>query len=221
LATAEKMASGSINEGSLTSHFAWMRFLIGYFKDDTAVIESYKNNYGFNDEELDTFIFNMRVYIQNRFFGGAYSKLTMDQVLFGYENDVAAKVNGGDYFFGDDFSLSNMTTPIITDQRGFGSNVSFGLYTGSNGDDEIGYLRIMNDVAYVNKKTEIWSGNMLVNVTQQDPLESLAVQELRQVSYGMQFPPEIENDDQLKVYDQRNMKVMTYSHSESQEIGAN
>lgn len=35
----------------------------------------------------------------------------------------------------------------------------------------------------------------------------------------MQFPPGIEIDDQLRIYDQRNLKVMTYKHEESQTLG--
>lgn len=33
----------------------------------------------------------------------------------GFENDVADKINGGDYLLGDDFGLSKYTTPIIND----------------------------------------------------------------------------------------------------------
>ena len=37
----------------------------------------------------------------------------------------------------------------------------------------------------------------------------------------MQFPPGISTDDQLRRYDARNIKVMTYTHSESQTLGSN
>ena len=37
----------------------------------------------------------------------------------------------------------------------------------------------------------------------------------------MQFPPGIENDDQLRVYDQRNLKVMSYTHEKSETLGGN
>ena len=45
--------------------------------------------------------------------------------------------------------------------------------------------------------------------------------ELDDVSNGMQFPPDIENDDQLSVYDSRNLKIMRYTHDDSREIGKN
>jgi hypothetical protein len=59
-------------------------------------------------------------------------------MLNGYVNDVAAKVNGGTYSLGNDFSLYNVTTPIQNDRIGFQSSVDYGTYTGSNGVDEIG-----------------------------------------------------------------------------------
>jgi len=86
----------------------------------------------------------MRAYVQSRIFDSAYAEYTMTQLLTGFENPYAARLNGGHYAQGDDFSLSNYTTPILNDQTGFGKNVSFGLYTGSNGDDEIGLLRLIN-----------------------------------------------------------------------------
>jgi len=59
----------------------------------------------------------------------------------------------------------------------------------------------------------------MVNVTQQDPQMSVQQQELDDVSYGMQFPPYIEEDDQLRMYDARNLKVMTFKHQESSTLG--
>lgn len=35
----------------------------------------------------------------------------------------------------------------------------------------------------------------------------------------MQFPPYIEEDDQLRLYDARNLKVMTFKHQESSNLG--
>jgi len=57
----------------------------------------------------------MRVYIQDRIFGSAFASYTMTELLMGFENTVADKVNGGDYLLGDDFGLSKETTPIIND----------------------------------------------------------------------------------------------------------
>lgn len=71
-------------------------------------------------------------------------------MLDGYENDIAAKINGGNYFSGNTYDLSSLTTPIRTEV--IGPLVDYGMYTGSNGVDEIGRLRIINDAAYANRK---------------------------------------------------------------------
>ena len=36
----------------------------------------------------------------------------------------------------------------------------------------------------------------------------------------MQFPPNIETDDQLRVYDSRNLKLATFTHESSEKIGS-
>ena len=118
-------------------------------------------------------------------FGGAYKKLTLEQALMGYTNDVAEKINGGNYIMGDDFSLLNVTTPIVNDQMGFQSNSSFGLYTGSNGQGEIGLLRQINDDSFANRQIQCYNSTKQLNVTMTNPDLSLTVQELRKVSNGM------------------------------------
>ena len=42
------------------------------------------------------------------------------------------------------------------------------MLTGSNGVDEIGYLRIIDGAAYTNKKVPLFNGTDLVYYTQQD-----------------------------------------------------
>jgi len=122
-------------------------------------------------------------------------------MLDGFENDVADKVNGGSYFSGNDFSLSKMTTPIRNDIKGFQSNVPYGTYTGSNGIDEIGYLRIINGEAASNKIFTLWNGTAMINTTLSDPELITSMTELNNVSAGMQFPPNIQDGDQLRLYD--------------------
>ena len=39
------------------------------------------------------------------------------------------------------------------------------------------------------------------------------------VSAGMQFPPHVDQDDMLKIYNQRIVKVNTYTHADSETIG--
>lgn len=86
------------------------------------------------------------------------------------------------------------------------------MYTGSNGLDEIGRLRQMNGVADTNKRFELWNGTAMINTTLTDPNISSSAKELNGVSAGMQFPPDIQDDDQLRVYDARTLKVVTYNH---------
>ena len=82
-------------------------------------------------------------------------------------------------------------------------------------------MRQINEDSFTNKMTQIYNSSAYLNVTIPDPDTSLSVQELRQVSNGMQFPPDIKTDDQLKIYDQRNIKISSFSHSESKSIGGN
>jgi len=152
-------------------------------------------------------------------FGGAYAQIKVSDMLDGYVNTYAADINGGDYFQGNDFSLYGVTTPVQNDRLGLQKEVSYGLNTGANGVDEIGQLRIINGAAYCNKLVEVFNGTSYVNVTQQSTKLGIDKQELSDVSNGMQFPPGIEIDDQLRIYDQRNLKVMTYKHEESQTLG--
>lgn len=60
----------------------------------------------------------------------------------------------------------------------------------------------------------------MINTTLTDPGLSASEKELSSVSAGMQFPPAIEDDDQLRVYDPRTLKVMTYNHDESMTLGS-
>jgi len=121
------------------------------------------------DFNIASFIDACRGNVEKYIFGGAYADIKVDDLLFGFVSDVASKAEGSNYVLGNYFGISNMTTPIINDQKGFGSNVTFGMYTGSNGIDEIGYLRLISDAAYANKLTEIFNGTQLVNVTQLAP----------------------------------------------------
>ena len=52
----------------------------------------------------------------------------------------------------------------MNDQVGPGKNVSFGLYTGSNGIEEIGLLRLVNGEAFTNKLTNVYNGTKYVDI---------------------------------------------------------
>ena len=90
------------------------------------------------------FVNCMRYVIENQVFGSAYSDISVHDMIVGYETDVAANVNGGTFLNGDDFNLSPNTTVLTNDQIGYGTQIEYGMYTGSNGVDEIGQLRIIN-----------------------------------------------------------------------------
>ena len=73
-------------------------------------------------------------------------------MIAGYDNEVADRVNGGQYYGGYDFSLSSGTTPVFNEHYGGASKGVYGIYTGSIGLDEIGQVRLINNEAYVNKE---------------------------------------------------------------------
>ena len=93
------------------------------------------------------------------------------------------------------------------------------MYTGSNGIDEIGRLRIVNDESVGNKLFSLFNGTQFVTVAESDYDETLAQKQLDGVSAGMQFPPGIEDDDQLRVFDSQSIKIITYNHEKSTSIG--
>jgi len=60
----------------------------------------------------------MRKMIQDYLFGGAISTYKIKDLVHGFESDVAERVNGGDFFMGDDFNLDKSVTAILNDQVG-------------------------------------------------------------------------------------------------------
>lgn len=146
--------------------------------------------------------------------GGAYANIKVEDMLDGYNNTEAANVNGGAYFQGYSQSLTSLTQPVNRVEL-----VEYGMYTGSNGVEEIGYLRIIDDVAFTNKLMQIYNGTEQVYYNQKDESFELQQQLLNEISVGMQFPPFIETDDQLRTYDTRNIKINTYIHEKSSTIG--
>ncbi len=93
------------------------------------------------------------------------------------------------------------------------------MLTGSNGVDEIGQLRIINNQAYANKVVQLYNSTTYLNIAQSDPKISFEEQELKDVSGGMQFPPLMDSSSQLRVFDPRNVKVATYRHDSEQSLG--
>ena len=191
-----------------------------YFLNDSTVVSLYQKAWG-DSFNIDSFVQTCRTMVEAKIMGYGYAYINVHDMLYGFENDVAAKINGGQFYQGNDFSLSNFTAPIINDMSGLQASVPYGMYTGSNGIDEIGRLRIMNNQADVNRLFTLWNGTAMVNTTLTNPSLSSSEKELNGVSAGMQFPPDVQEDDSLRVYDPRLLKIASYSHEESQTLGDN
>lgn len=57
----------------------------------------------------------MRFHVQYYIFEGPYKEYKVSELMEGFENPYAYKINGGDFFAGNDFSLSAITTPYLND----------------------------------------------------------------------------------------------------------
>lgn len=139
--------------------------MIPYYTQDASKIASYQSAWG-STFDIDAFVNVQRTRIESVYFGGAFADILVSDMLNGYENDVAARINGGDYFAGDDFALMNYTNPIRIDVTGPDSVVIYGLLTGENGLSEIGQIRTINEQAFTNKQVQIYNGTDLKWVPQ-------------------------------------------------------
>ena len=212
--SVQAMMTKTPSTGSLSSFYSWQQFLIAYFTNSTAKLSKYEQSWG-PDFATDNFLDGFRARIETVYFGGGFADIAVSKLLLGFQNAFAAGVSSGDYLQGNDFSLTNYTTPMMNDQVGFGSTVTFGLFTGTNDASRIGNLRIVNGAAYANKVTEINNGTALVNVTQHD---GKTFQSLYRVSEGLVFPP-MSKDETLRVFDQRNIQVMNYTQTQESDLG--
>jgi len=97
------------------------------------------------------------------------------------------------------------------------------MYSGSNGVSQIGNLRIINGLAEMNKLAISFNGTGLINVTESRPLNentTLSDIRLKNVNYGMQFPPNM-GQDALKVFNDRSYKADKYEFDTEQTLGDN
>jgi len=100
--------------GSLASTYSWQQFLIPYFLQNQTTVAKYEAAWG-NNVTTDIFVEALRARIETAYFGGAFADIKLKELFFGFENTFAAGVSSGDYILGNDYSLSNWTTPIMTD----------------------------------------------------------------------------------------------------------
>jgi len=141
-----------------------------------------------------------RADIEVRFFGASYNSYksyTANEMINGFYNPSADLLNGGNYYNGDNFNLRSWTTPIFHDTAGILNQTLYGMYTGANEESYIGYLRLINGVAAINKLQKVWTGTEDTYITIKRPYNETAGQtvstySLDDVSYGMQFPPYME-----------------------------
>jgi len=141
-------------------------------------------------------------------------------LITGYNNTIADKINGGQYYGGYDFSLSPETTPVFNEKFGGVSRGILGMYTGSLSLDSIGQVRILNGEAYVNKLQQVWNGTYFSDVPQ-NPDGKIGMthgQQFKGAGNGMQFPPFVDTDSPVEVYDSRLVKIVEYAHTDDGHV---
>lgn len=95
------------------------------------------------------------------------------------------------------------------------------MYTGANDLDKIGYLRLINNYAAINKLATIWNGYEYVTEAILRPLSTNQTMNdiaLADVSYGMQFPPNM-GKDSIKTFDEMAMNIDTYDYDSETTVG--
>jgi hypothetical protein len=150
---------------------------------------------------------------------GPFVNYTSEQLMFGWDSQIIAKANGGNYWQGADFNLETYMTPIINDVNGPLAKTPFGLYAGSFTTDNVSAYRLLNGEAYLNKLTPIWNGTYYTQTPQQ-PSGALSNSEsdwFDNASNGMQFPPFM-NHDSLKVYSDRLITTETYNYEKTIQV---
>lgn len=168
-----KLCSDTADFYGLSDKTVSQILMVAYYEQDQDYLTQFTNWYG-SDFNLDSFIVSARTDIETRFFTDMYQSYTADQMINGVYNPSAEKLNGGDYYNGDNFNLRNWTTPIFHDTAGILNQTVYGMYTGANNEDYIGYLRLINEVAAVNKLEKVWTGTEDTYITIKRPYNTTA-----------------------------------------------
>ena len=143
-------------------------------------------------------------------------------MINGFENPSAALLNGGDYYNGDNFNLRSWTTPIFHDTAGILNQTVYGMYTGANNADYIGLLRLINGVADINKLEKVWTGTEDTYFTIKRPYnatagETVSTYSLDDVSYGMQFPPNMDQG-KIKAFNERTIDIEEFQYDSESKL---
>ena len=85
------------------------------------------------------FFETMRFHVEAYLLGdGMKTYENVKDLITGFDSPIASKINGGDYYAGDDFSLASATTPIFNEQIGVPSESKFVLKTGHSDIHDVG-----------------------------------------------------------------------------------
>ena len=63
--------------------------------------------------------------------GAMKTDLTVHNMIFGYESQIAREINGGDFLWGDYHYLDKEVTPVFNDQNGAIKDQEISLFTGN------------------------------------------------------------------------------------------
>lgn len=96
--------------------------------------------------------------VQGWLMEGATATYTSQEILFGWENTIAEKVNGGDFWQGADFDTYGWINVIYSTDDWLVANATYNLYSGSLTTDDVSQVRLLNGQAYLNKITPIFNG---------------------------------------------------------------
>lgn len=104
--------------------------------------------------------------VQSYLLGDAYDTYDQVDLIMGYYGQVAYKVNGGDFSYGADFSLSNIVTPVFNDIIGMLSEQQLKIKPGGLNVTEVGKIQYLNGESYLNKPVLVYNGTYNTTVMQ-------------------------------------------------------
>lgn len=114
-ASVAVIASNDTENLGLNNFYNTGRLVNAFASNDQAKLELFTRTIGYSAVD---FIEVMRYHVQAVTMGGALRTYTAQELINGYENDIAARVNGGQYYGGYDFSIANATTPVFNELIG-------------------------------------------------------------------------------------------------------
>lgn len=108
------LMSSSFFERGMTNLYIASTFAIDTDCINQDRLKDWNNYYGIVDYHL--FKTPMQDMIETYMFNGTHSELTVQEMLFGYEDPVFEKIIGTDFYWGDYQYLEREVTPVFNDQ---------------------------------------------------------------------------------------------------------